>query len=445
MSAEGSGVGELAKDDLLRSWKEISAYLGCDIRTCHRWEDQRGMPVHRAEGTETRSPVFAYKSELDAWFGGTFKSSNHVREKAPAARSWLKWAAGAVVLLAVVGGASLLLGRRARPQPADFAIQGQFLVILDQKKKELWRYDTGLENLAPESYFRDHYQVTSLDTGNPLPSLIIKDIDRDGDAEVLFSPRRSTELAGFGLLVCLDRKGTEIWRFESGREVKCGGQVFPADYRMPGFVCHDVNGDGRFETLVFAIHKPEWPCQLALLDSGGRPIGEFWNAGHLTFPLFQDLDGDGREELLVFGVNNEYRGGCLAVFDTRRISGSSPQTGPWVFEGLEPGSELYYVTLPYTDVSRAMGHFVEGMTYAFVTENDWINASYGPSLLYEFDFGLKCVQVSWGHGYMKNHEKGVKEGTITSALDPDYGRTLIAGIRYWNGAAMVPEVSMNRR
>ncbi len=37
--------------------------------------------------------------------------------------------------------------------------------------------------------------------------------------------------------------------------------------------------------------------------------------------------GDGREELIVVGVNNEYRGGCLIVFDTRRISGASPQTG----------------------------------------------------------------------------------------------------------------------
>ena len=69
-------MDELSKDNLLRSWKEISAYLGCDVRTCHRWEANHGMPVHRAEGGETRSPVFAYKDELDAWFRETFKSSN---------------------------------------------------------------------------------------------------------------------------------------------------------------------------------------------------------------------------------------------------------------------------------------------------------------------------------------------------------------------------------
>ena len=52
---------ELSKDNHLRSWKGISAYLGCDTRTCHRWEKKHGMPVHRAEGGETKSPVFAYK------------------------------------------------------------------------------------------------------------------------------------------------------------------------------------------------------------------------------------------------------------------------------------------------------------------------------------------------------------------------------------------------
>ena len=57
---------EISKDNLLRSWKDISAYLGCDVRTCCRWEKQHGMPVHRAEGGEAKSHVFAYKDELDS-------------------------------------------------------------------------------------------------------------------------------------------------------------------------------------------------------------------------------------------------------------------------------------------------------------------------------------------------------------------------------------------
>ena len=49
----------------LHSWKEISAYLGCDKRTAQRWEKERGLPVHHLVGK--RGSVYAYASELDSW------------------------------------------------------------------------------------------------------------------------------------------------------------------------------------------------------------------------------------------------------------------------------------------------------------------------------------------------------------------------------------------
>lgn len=51
---------------ILDSWKEISAYVGRTARTCHRWEGELGLPVHRLDGSP-RSRVFAYKDELDRW------------------------------------------------------------------------------------------------------------------------------------------------------------------------------------------------------------------------------------------------------------------------------------------------------------------------------------------------------------------------------------------
>lgn len=50
----------------LESWKEIAAYLQRDIRTAHRWEKEEGLPVHR-HGHKSRSSVYAYASEIDAW------------------------------------------------------------------------------------------------------------------------------------------------------------------------------------------------------------------------------------------------------------------------------------------------------------------------------------------------------------------------------------------
>jgi len=436
---------EMSKDKLLRSWKEIASYLGCDVRTCHRWEDQRGMPVHRAQGAETKSPVFAYKDELDRWFKETFTAQNGAPEKKAPARGWLWWAASAAAVLVLTGVFLYFRSARDGSQPADFAIEGSELVILDKHKRELWRRDTGLAGLLPESFFRQRFQVLSQEPGSALPCLVIRDIDGDGRTEVLFSPKTLSETTGLGWVQCFDKKGNEIWRFEAGRELRCGDEVFSADYRIPGFYCHDLDGDGRLETIVFAYQKPDWPCQMAVLDPGGRMIAEYWHAGYLQMPLFQDLDGDGREELVVVGVNNEYRGGSLAVFDTRRIGGASPQSGRFACEGLGPGTELYYVTVPYTDVSRAQGYVVDGFNQAFVTGNNRIKAAYGTSLFYEFDFEMRCVQVSPGHGYMKAHEDGVKAGKISSVLDDSYKAMLRAGIRYWNGSAMVSEPTAVKR
>lgn len=54
-------------EDLLDSWKEIAAYLGKEVRTVQRWEKKEGLPVHR-QIHEKLGTVYAYKSEIDAWW-----------------------------------------------------------------------------------------------------------------------------------------------------------------------------------------------------------------------------------------------------------------------------------------------------------------------------------------------------------------------------------------
>src|SRR5882672_9027531 len=54
-------------EDRLESWKEIAAYLKKGVRTVQRWEQSEGLPVRRL-GQDRTGFVFAYKSELDAWW-----------------------------------------------------------------------------------------------------------------------------------------------------------------------------------------------------------------------------------------------------------------------------------------------------------------------------------------------------------------------------------------
>ncbi len=53
----------------LDSWKEIATFLGRAERTVKRWENERGLPVHRVPGSG-RASVFAYSNELADWLKG---------------------------------------------------------------------------------------------------------------------------------------------------------------------------------------------------------------------------------------------------------------------------------------------------------------------------------------------------------------------------------------
>lgn len=64
--------------DILDSWKSISNYLEKDIRTCRRWEQELGLPIHRIDANSTHSKVFAYKSEIDKWLREKANNKNHV-------------------------------------------------------------------------------------------------------------------------------------------------------------------------------------------------------------------------------------------------------------------------------------------------------------------------------------------------------------------------------
>lgn len=55
-----------ANSDRLDSWKDIASYLGRNVRTVMRWEQGKGLPVHRIPGGK-RNAVYAWRHEIDAW------------------------------------------------------------------------------------------------------------------------------------------------------------------------------------------------------------------------------------------------------------------------------------------------------------------------------------------------------------------------------------------
>lgn len=90
---------EMMDREILDSWKDISDYLGRDIKTCARWEKELGLPIHRIDQDSSRPNVFAYKSEIDEWL----KDKTNLEEMRRKTFLKKRWAIiGSVSILALV-------------------------------------------------------------------------------------------------------------------------------------------------------------------------------------------------------------------------------------------------------------------------------------------------------------------------------------------------------
>ena len=113
--------------DKLSSWKEIANYLDVEIRTCQRWEQEAGLPVHRYTDTP-RSRVFTTKKELDKWLDRSGKPENGAKQVPGGV---LKGSIILALLIIVVISVLFIANKNDDRNPTEFRIINQDLVILN--------------------------------------------------------------------------------------------------------------------------------------------------------------------------------------------------------------------------------------------------------------------------------------------------------------------------
>jgi hypothetical protein len=482
----------------LSSWKEIADYLGCDERTCLRWEKAFGLPIHRLEGAK-KSRVYAFRDEIDRWqreksslFNGKSGTAGGAgdagepgsrlradgvgsgiaaragskggrgdgsgpgrerghergrergRDRSLRRRSVAVWSASAVIVLAAVLLTALSLS--VPRVPADFRIEGSTLVILNAKGKALWRHESGPKNLAWERYRsskpRERWYWEDKDL--VLPHLIIDDLDGDGRVETLFNAQ-TDDGRSQGNILCFSHRGKKLWEFETGIPLEIGTTRFSGDFAVRGFDVVDLDGDGRKEILLIAHQLHRFPTRLTVLDANGELRGDYWNSGQLADFLVIDLDGDGRSELLAYGTNNEYGQGVLIVFDAADVRGCSPQADEsFRWKDMEPGSQLHYIRIPRPDAELAAGYFpVDDIPRVFSLKDGRLAVWSGRSgLEYVFDGSLNILEVRGSHSFQVLHENARRAGKISSVADAAYFEDLRRRILYWDGSDWTTESAL---
>ncbi len=111
----GKPPGNSIEGERLDSWKEIASHFGRDVSTVRRWEKNEGLPVYR-HPHHKRSSVYAYKQELETWWGNGHARLEVAQNNARVSLAWL----GTVAALAVLALAAALWVRfsdRQLPSP----------------------------------------------------------------------------------------------------------------------------------------------------------------------------------------------------------------------------------------------------------------------------------------------------------------------------------------
>jgi tetratricopeptide (TPR) repeat protein len=233
---------EFSSDERLESWKRIGAYLNRDARTLRRWEKDEGLPVHRHLHLR-QSSVYAYKSELDAWWESR-PGLTHEAEKAThrgRRRAILVLAALAVVVVVTV-----VIMRSFGPPALPFAKRDWVLVadidnrtgepILDgtlEYALELELSNSRFVNVVPRERLEDTLDLMQ----KPRDVRIDRDLGReialrDGGIHALVTGRADKLGGAYVLSVTLVNPTDGVTVASFSEEATGNNQLLPAVRRL---------------------------------------------------------------------------------------------------------------------------------------------------------------------------------------------------------------------
>ena len=274
-------------------------------------------------------------------------------------------------------------------QPKFGRLDGSTLRITDAQGKELWSKN------FPDGFASGWYYEKK-EFG---PRIWFADLEGRGHTSVVFSylPAAGSRPHSSSL-ICYSDRGREKWRWTPGKDLP------------------EVNGPVTYQTFSLGVLKatekrpprivvvsnadPWWggPSQVAVLDSNGKTLSEYWHSGGLFSVVLADLDGDGGEEIIVTGVAHGYdHQATLVVLDPERVFGASTEAMPeFQIHNMGVAQEKLRLLFPRSDLNRASFQFNFAIEPAVEHGNLRLKvldcvAPIGCPIRYEFDKDLRLI------------------------------------------------------
>jgi hypothetical protein len=320
-------------------------------------------------------------------------------------------AAALAVALCIVAYISVRV-LAAHDEPKVGRLDGSTLGIMDAEGKELWR------KTFPEGFGPDWFYAQGL-----AARIWFGDLEGKGHTSVLFvySSAASSMSSHSSTLICYSDRGKEKWRWTPGRELpELEGS--PATFKTFALGVLKATEKRPPRIVVSSGHDIWWPNQIAILDSNGKTISEYWHSGRLDYMALADLDGDGRQEIVATGINNDYRQATLVVLDPDRVFGASTEVRPaFQIHGMGGAQERLRLLFPRSDLNEALFSYNQAMEPTVehgsirLTVRECIvplntNGSIGCPIWYEFDKSLHLVSAYPGEEFRSSHARFYQNG-----------------------------------
>lgn len=378
------------------------------------------LPRRSGEGAEHRGQTW-----ITAEMRGTHEQpppvpseSEEAPPVSPAAaeksRSRWRWAAiaGSVLLCAVLA-AALIRFRSADDQPSAARLDGNTLVVVDGRGKELW------SRSFPDGFWQEFYK------GGLESRMWFGDLDGRGETNVLlvYQPAVHAESRS-SQVICYAHDGQERWRWNPGRVLPELANE-PAVYQTVAIAVLKANAGAPARIVVTSTHYPQYPTQVALVSAGGKTLAEYWHSGHLDLMGLADLDGDGRQQILGFGESNGYNQATLVVLDPDHLGGASLETArpELQIHGMGIARERYRLLFARSDINRATNtyNYAQEMTFANGVLRLAVRECGGTDAhcfqWYEFDRHMNLRNTYADDRFRESHDAFYRGGHVLTAQE----------------------------
>lgn len=445
----GSGNGEL------QTWRQIAAYLNVSIRAAQTYARDRGLPVRHLKGEKT--PVVASRAELNSWLlknrvalhaAETEPDSfHHVEHDHPSTQKplgdigdqqnrdqrvspHLRRAIGPIAVAVVLLIAGTLSWRWNNAEVAMINIDGPEIIARDSAGHELWRH-----------LFKNGVHDESYKQGAFPRKPWVGDLDGNGHQEVLFQHFSDSFTSESTTLYCFGGGGKIKWSFVNTKVVRdSGGEIAPIYLIEALQVLPSLDGHSKL-LAVASSRMTDQACQLALLDSKGRLVAEYWHPGHLYLMGALGEDRPGKARLIAAGVNDGEHRATLVVLNPYTMKGASTPSRMkdqrfHILDMPEAREELV-ILFPRSCLDRDEPKTM--VSQLALNEKDIlvnVAMSHHPdsnrSVFFEFspDFRLKRAFLSTE--YWQEHLRMEREGKLDHSWRND-AETLAAGVEYRRG------------